>query len=442
MSEFIDIFKEKRTPIKYYMIGLLATLLFICGYAAIALEHRFFINKAATSLLLAVLLWIMVSVSIPVEALEHHIIATSSGLFDLVVFLITSMTLVEILLHYRFFDVIEKRLRASGWNRYQLGWAITAMTFIFSMLVPNFTATIIAIQIARRFFPLKELISLAALMVIVANAGGAFSPIGDVVTLLLWFAGKFGSIELLTQGVLPALMIACISGLLLLQHIKKEPALAQENGHNWEAPSRSEWIIIIASLGSFLLPLGASALGLPPYFGLLAGLGGVWLLVDLARHIRPKTSHLKANIHHFLRQSDIESIQFFIGILLSVAALDTLGLLDIATHALLGTDPSFLKLVTSFTGLGVTSALVDNVPLAAAAISAVHNVPSAFWVLLSLSVGTGGSLLVIGSAAGIVAMGMIPELNFGTYLKVATIPALIGFAAGIVTWVIQYQILF
>ncbi|MEK7499546.1 MAG: SLC13 family permease [Patescibacteria group bacterium] len=424
------------------MVELLATTLFIGGYAVIAFEHRFFVNKAATSLLLAVLLWVIASMHISLEVLTHHITSASADLFGLVVFLITSMTLVEILLHYRFFDVIERYLRSSGWDRYYLGWAIMCLTFIFSMFVPNFTATIVAIQIARRFFPTKELIPIAALMVIAANAGGAFSPIGDVVTLLLWFAGKFQSLELLAQGVLPAVVLTIVSGWFLLRNVQREQATAYENGTTWEKPSRSEWSIIIAALTSFFLPLAASALGLPPYLGLLAGLGGVWLLIDVARHIRPMKSHLKANIHHFLRQADIESIQFFIGILLSVGALHALGLLDIATQWLLGSDPSFIKLVSAFTGLGITSALVDNVPLAAAAISSVQDVSSAFWILLSISVGTGGSLLVIGAAAGIVAMGMVPELNFGTYMKTATLPALVGFAAGILTWVVQYQILY
>ncbi len=422
------------------MTGLLATILFISGYVVIAFEHRFFVNKAATSLLLAVALWIVASVTIPAHQLQEHVIAASSDLFGLVVFLITSMTLVEILLHYRFFDVIERWLRSKGWSRYGLGWAITWLAFLFSMLVPNFTAAIVAIQITRRFFPLKELLPMAALMVIAANAGGAFSPVGDVVTLLLWFANTFGAGELLAQGALPAVTLTLVSGFLLLRKIEHAPAIVPENGNGWRIPSRSEWAIIITALVSFLLPLVASALSLPPYLGLLAGLGAVWFLIDIAKHIRPKASHLEANIHHFLRQSDIESIQFFVGILLSVAALHALGLLDIATHWLLGVDPSFARLVASFTGLGITSAFVDNVPLAAAAISAVHNVSSSFWVLLSYTVGTGGSLLVIGSAAGIVAMGMIPELTFGEYFKQATLPACIGFAAGIVVWVLQYQL--
>lgn len=422
------------------MVELIATLLFIGGYIVIALEHHLFVNKAAASLILATLLWALASVNIPSENLEHHIVAAGSDLFGLVVFLITSMTLVEILLHYRFFDVIERWLRSKNWNRYHVGWILTALTFIFSMMVPNFTAAIVGIQIARRFFVKEELFKIAALLVIASNAGGAFSPIGDVVTLLLWFADKFGSLELLIQGALPAIILTTVSAWFLLQHVKREPITFVVNKNGYTKPSRSDWAIILAALGSFFLPLVASALHLPPYIGLLAGLGGVWFLIDVAKRIRPKASHLDANIQHFFRQSDLESIQFFVGILLSVAALHTLGLLDIATFWLLGNDPSFARLVSSFTGLGIASAFVDNVPLTAAAISAVHGVPSALWVLLSLTVGTGGSILVIGSAAGIVAMGMIPELNFGKYLRIAALPALLGFIAAIVVWVGQYKL--
>jgi Na+/H+ antiporter NhaD/arsenite permease-like protein len=412
--------------------------LFVFGYLAIALEHRFFINKAATSLILAVLLWIIVSATIPLEQLQNHITLVSSDLFGLVVFLITSMTLVEILLHYRFFDVIEQRLRKKGWNRHTLGWAMTWLTFLFSMLVPNFTAAIVAIQIVRRFFPPKELLYMAALMVIAANAGGTFSPVGDVVTLLLWFAGTFEAKELLLQGVGPALALTLVSGWLLTSKIERKTPITPEDAQEFRTPSRSEWAIIITALISFLLPLPASAFGLPPYFGLLAGLGAVWFLVDIAKHIRPKASHLEANIHHFLRQADIESIQFFVGVLLSVAALYALGILDSVTHWLLGSEPSIMRLVASFTGLGITSAFVDNVPLAAAAISSLHNVSSSFWILLSITVGTGGSLLVIGSAAGVVAMGMVKELTFAYYMRIATIPAFLGFIAAIIVWTLQY----
>ncbi len=424
------------------MAELLATILFIGGYIAIALEHHLFVNKAAASLILASLLWVIASFTIPVESLEHHIVAAGSDLFGLVVFLITSMTLVEILLHYRFFDVIERWLRSKKWNRYHLAWIVTILTFIFSMLVPNFTAAIVGIQIARRFFPKEELLAIAALLVIAANAGGAFSPIGDVVTLLLWFADKFGALELLIQGALPSIVLTIVSAWLLLRGVERRPAKRLEQVNGYTKPSRSDWAIILAALGSFFLPLAASALQLPPYLGLLAGLGGVWFLMDVAKRIRPKASHLDANIQHFFRQSDLESIQFFVGILLSVAALHSLGLLDIATNWLLGNEPSFMRLVASFTGLGIASAFVDNVPLTAAAISAVHGVSSSMWVLLSITVGTGGSILVIGSAAGIVAMGMVPELNFGRYLRIAAFPALVGFIAAIVVWVGQYQLFF
>ncbi len=420
------------------MAGLLASILFVLGYGAIAFEQRLFINKAASALILAAALWVIASLTIPFDILQEHVTAASSDQFGLVVFLLTSMTLVEVLLHYRFFDVIEARLRARGWNRRTLGWAIAGLTFLFSMLVPNFTATIVGIQIMRRFFPKKELIAMAALIIIAANAGGAFSPIGDVVTLLLWFGKKFGAGELLAQGALPAVALTMTSGILLLRTIGRSAAITPANGETLSAPSRSEWAIIIATLCSFILPLAAAAFHLPPYMGLLIGLGIVWSMIDLAKVIRPKTSHLEARIDHFFRQSDLESIQFFVGILLSVAALNALGLLDIATQWLLGTTPSLTRLVADFTGLGLVSAVMDNVPLTAAAISAVHNVSSPLWVLFSLTIGTGGSILVIGSAAGVVAMGMLDELEFGNYMKVAAWPALAGFAAGILVWLLQY----
>ncbi len=206
--------------------------------------------------------------------------------------------------------------------------------------------------------------------------------------------------------------------------------------------SRSDRIVITATLLSFLLPLGAALLNLPPYMGLLAGLGAVWMLIDFAKYARPQTSHLEANIKHFLQHTDIESIQFFIGILLSVAALHALGILESATELLFGLMPSTVRMVTGFVGLGFGSAIVDNVPLTAAAISALSNVSAPLWVLLALTVGTGGSLLVIGSAAGVIAMGMLPDLTFTKYLRIATVPALIGFLLAVTVWALQYWLIY
>jgi Na+/H+ antiporter NhaD/arsenite permease-like protein len=423
------------------MAELLAAAIFGIGYVAISMEHRVLLNKAATSLLLAVVLWVIAGLVLPAEAVQLALVEAGADIFGLVIFLLAAMTLVEILVHYHLFDVLERFLRNRGWGTYQMGWAMVVMAFVFSAFIDNLTTTIVIIQIARRLFAKEDLLTIGALIVIVANAGGAFSPIGDVTTLMLWFAQKFSATEVIVQGVLPSLAMMAVVGTLMLSRVKTSQQPLQEDCCPPFRLSRSDRGVLAVTLGSFLLPLVAVVMGLPPYFGLLAGLGVVWMVIDAAKRARPQKTHLGVNIQRFLQKTDIESLQFFIGILLAVGALHALGVLDAVTDSLLGQAPSWVRLVAAFTGLGVGSAIVDNVPLTAAAISALEGVSSSLWVLLALTVGMGGSLLVIGSAAGVIAMGMLPEMSFGRYLRVATVPALVGFAAAIGTWLLQVAII-
>lgn len=424
------------------VIEIIAASVFVLGYLIIALEHHFFVNKAAAALLVAALLWLLVGVSVPAATLNHFLDDAAIDIFGIVIFLLTAMTLVEILVHYRFFDMVERTLRARGWTMYHLGWALTFLTFFLSAIIDNLTTTIVMIQIARRLFPKTSLVRLGALIVIAANAGGAFSPIGDVTTIMLWFAQKFTAAQILSQGFLPALILTIVSAWLLLRPIPAQPCPTPENGTLWKKPSRSDQAIILATFASFLLPLAASLIGLPPYLGILAGLAGVWLLIDIAKVARPQETHLQAHIKGFLQKTDIESIQFFIGILLAVGALHALGILHLVTDGLLGANASTLRIASGFVGLGAFSALIDNVPLTAAAIAALGNISSSLWVLLALTVGTGGSMLVIGSAAGVVAMGMVEGMTFTKYVRVATLPAIVGFLAAVVIWTVQYRFFF
>ncbi|MEX1111827.1 MAG: sodium:proton antiporter NhaD [Candidatus Andersenbacteria bacterium] len=421
------------------MAEAIALSLFAAGYLAITMEHRIFVNKAAASLLLAVALWIVASFALPVAELRFFLAETSVDIFGLIIFLLTAMTLVEILVHYHLFDVLERWLRSRGWTTYHMSWALVMLTFVFSAILDNLTTTIVMIQIARRLFPKQELLAVGALLVIVANAGGAFSPIGDVTTLMLWFAGKFSASQIITQGFLPSIVMAAIPSYMILSHIHKKSRIPVDCDHDFH-PSRSDRAIMLVTLGSFLLPLAASFVGLPPYMGLLAGLGLVWVFIDFAKRARPQNTHLQASIHSFLQKTDIESLQFFIGILLAVGALHALGILHWMTDALLGSAPSWTRLVTAFVGLGLGSAVVDNVPLTAAAISALEGVSPSLWTLLAITVGTGGSLLVIGSAAGVVAMGMIQGMTFMKYFKIAAYPSLLGFLGAVVVWAVQYKL--
>ena len=424
------------------MLEIAVALIFVVGYIGIALEDRLFVNKAATSLMLGVALWVITAIALPENKVQQFLVETSSDIFGIIIFLLTAMTLVEILIHYHFFDYIEYWLRKRGWTQYQLGWAIATIAFIFSGFIDNLTTTIVAIQITKRMFTSKARLYIAALVVIVANAGGAFSPIGDVTTLMLWFAKKFTAEQVILQGFLPSLVLALVAAVLILRNVEKIPAIQKKRSIDSFNPSHTDWAVIIAAVGSFLLPLLAAGIGLPPYMGLLAGLGLTWFLIDVARRARPQETHLKARIKKFFQQTDLESIQFFLGILLAVGALHALGILHIATTWLLDDFPSEAQVATAFIGFGVGSAVIDNVPLTAAAISSLFGIPSYLWVLLAIAVGTGGSLLAIGSAAGIIAMGMIEKLTFTKYLKIATMPALLGFIAAMVVWAGQYWLFF
>lgn len=419
------------------MAEVLAASLFIAGYIAISMENKIYANKAAISLVLAALLWIIVGFTSSTSFVQEHLTEAGGDIFSLIVFLLAAMTLVEILLHYRFFDVIERRLRDKGWTYYTLSWALVGITFIFSAFLDNLTTTIVAIQIARRLFPKKHLLPVGIAVVISSNAGGAFSPIGDVTTLMLWLADRISTSGVIIQGILPSLVLAFVSSFIILRSVPKDICECNVEGNGFRPPSRSDWAIILACLGSFLIPLFVAPLGLQPYLGRLAGLGIVWIMIDFAKRARPQDTHLQAKIQRFLQHTDMESIQFLIGILLSVAALHALGILTIFATFLMGEAPSYMRTVLSFIGLGLGSAIVDNVPLTAAAISALQGVPSFLWVFLAIMVGTGGSLLVIGSAAGVIAMGMIPELTFTKYLRLGTVPALAGFVAAILVWLGQ-----
>jgi len=356
----------------------------------------------------------------------------------------TAMTLVEILIHYHLFDLLERWLRGRVWTQHQLGWAIAALVFVFSAFIDNLTTTIVGVQIARRMFISQTRLIIGALVVIVANAGGAFSPIGDVTTLMLWFAKKFTAEQVILQGFLPSLALALVATWWLLRKVGDKPCTADCKPLKVEhlKISRSDRLVIAATLATFLLPLLASGLGLPPYMGLLAGLGMVWLLIDVVRQARPQETHLQASIKKFFQHTDLESIQFFIGILLSVGALHAVGVLDSVMDLLLGAAPDFARYAVTFVGLGLGSAIVDNVPLTAAALSTIGDIPATLWVLLAISVGTGGSVLVIGSAAGVIAMGMLKDLSFGAYLRIAAVPALLGFAAAVLVWLGQYWLFF
>lgn len=421
---------------------LIVCVIFVLGYVLITMEHHFKVNKSITATAIAAILWGLIALA----GYDHHLIEEtihnlSAETFSLVAFLLAAMTLVEILVHYRFFDWLRVKLFSLGLEDRSQLVLISTLAFFLSAIIDNLTTTIVMVQIARRFFKGKNLLIAAGAIVVAANAGGAFSPVGDVTTIMLWLAGKFSAVEIIVWGFLPALSILVVSTALFARQIVGDTKDEKPETHEAIAMSPSEKTIIVAAFASFALPPFAHFVGLPPFMGLLFGVGIVGLLIGWFINTLPeRESHLALDIEKLLGKVDITSLLFFIGILFAVGALGFLGILDMISGSLFGEDPAFSRLVAGSVVLGAISAIFDNIPLTAAAIDILHTSDFHIWVLLALCVGTGGSMLVIGSAAGVVAMGMVKELSFKDYLKIATIPAAFGYVAAILVWYVQYLI--
>jgi Na+/H+ antiporter NhaD/arsenite permease-like protein len=423
-------------------MALIASVIFVAGYALITLEHHWKVNKSITATALAAILWGVIALTTSdIHAVEETLHVISAETFALVVFLLAAMTLVEILVHYRFFDMLRAKLFALGLKDTAQLVLIAIIAFFLSAILDNLTTTIVMVQIARRFFKGHNLLVAAGAIVVAANAGGAFSPVGDVTTIMLWLAGKFTALEIIMWGFLPSLTIIVSSLIFFVMQLKRdsgdEVLVAGETVHL----SASEKIVILLSFVSFVLPPLAHLAGLPPFMGLLFGVGMVGLTIGwFANTSKKKETHLAMDIEKLLGKLDITSLLFFIGILFAVGALGHLGILETISQSLFGDDPAISRLIAGSVFLGVFSAILDNIPLTAAALDILQTTDPKLWVLLALCVGTGGSMLVIGSAAGVVAMGMVKELTFKKFFQIATLPAAIGYAAGISVWYIQYLI--
>jgi len=255
---------------------------------------------------------------------------------------------------------------------------------------------------------------------------------------MLWLANKFTAQTVFTQAFIPSFTVFIVSALLIGKSIVVDTKDRIEKAIQL---GKVEWFIISICLMSFLLPLLMTIVHLPPYFGLLLGLGVVWLVVDLARLQRPNSTSLSISIEKFFQKTDISSLYFFIGILLAIGALRHLGVLENISHQVFTATPSTTRIIEGNIAIGGLSAIFDNIPLTAAAIDIVKTTDPSLWVLLALTVGIGGSLLLIGSAPGIIAMTIVKELTFSAYFKIATLPALVAFSLGIFVWYLQYNYL-
>jgi len=430
---------------EHHVIWYLMGAIFFIGYAVIALEHHFHVNKSGTAIVMGVILWLMVNWAEDGSpevgaALSHE----TQEIFAIVIFLLAAMTIVEILVHYKFFDWIQEKIIQRKLSQIKLFWLLGALTFVFSAFLDNLTTTLIMIQIGRKIYKNKDnFLIFTANTVIAANAGGAASPIGDVTTIMLWLAEKFTAVQILTVGILPAIATWSIPQYLMGKKIKvHEEAEAAHPDFDIvdDEKYKPHWPIIGIGMASFTFPVIANVSGLPPFLGLLAGVGILWIFIDSKS--KNGDSHCKAgSITNCIQKTDISTLKFFIGILLAVGALSHIGILKELNNFIFG-EGNIGRLIAGNVALGFISSILDNVPLVAAAIKMFpETVSASLWVLLAITAGTGGSILVVGSAAGVAAMGQVRELTFGYYLKKASIPAFFGYLAGVAVWYVYFMLI-
>lgn len=420
--------------------SLLLIILFASAIIAIAFEHNLGINKSWIALFTGTIMWMIVSIGVDLELMNHAISEGSSEIFELIVFLIAAMTIVEMMAHFRFFTWIEVQLLKLNISNKKLFWILGLITFFTSAVLDNLTTTLIMISIGRRLYIRPENFNIFAInTIIAANAGGAMSPVGDVTTIMLWLDQKFTAWQIIQYGFLPALVGWAIPQAFLTRKMVFE----QREGRESQEILPLQWNIIILGLTTFGFAILVNLLHIPPFMGLLFGLGVSAIVIDY-RLKRGKLKKHENKIVNVIKTIDMATIIFFIGILLAVNALAYQGVLQQIATLIFGPDPAAntQSLIVGHTLLGLVSSFLDNVPLTAAAMNMLPDtIHYQFWVLLAFTAGTGGSILVIGSAAGVAAMGQVPTLTFSNYLKLGTVPALIGYFAGIATWIMTYYMI-
>ena len=420
------------------MIALV--VIFIIGYLLITLEHAIHINKSAIALITAVLSWTILVMNpankeAALETLGHHF----SGVAEIVFFLLGAMTIVELIDAHDGFQNITEKIKTT--NKTKFIWTISLVTFFLSAVLDNLTSTIVMISIVNKLVKEKTVKwYLLGLVVISSNAGGAWSPIGDVTTTMLWIGHQITPLNIIKETFLASLACMVVPTLIINYRIKGSILLEEKVPINQNVISNAfdrNLVFFIGVSCLLFVPFFKAITELPPYMGMLCSLGIMWVLTELMHHNKVSDEKGNLSVSHALRKIDTPSILFFLGILMSIAALEQVGLLtSLATYF----DHQFSDIKIIAIVIGLLSSIVDNVPMVAALQSMysldLYPTDHYFWEFLAYTAGTGGSVLIIGSAAGVAVMG-IEKIDFFWYLKNISWIALIGFIAGALVFILQ-----
>ncbi len=422
-------------------MSALLIIVFIVGYIVIAFEHTLKLNKAASALITGALCWTLYilqseSPETVTEELLHHLGEIASILF----FLLGAMTIVELIDTHNGFDLITQKITTT--SKRKILFIITGLTFFLSALLDNLTTAIVMTSLSSKILSDKEhRLWFAGMIVIAANAGGAWSPLGDVTTTMLWIGGQITALNITKQLILPSLVVCAIPALIMSKRFKGKKIKPIPPSQCTIAEKKHGRIILIFGIGFLIfVPVFKTLTHLPPFIGMLLALGLMWIITTFLH----KDSHAdyaeRFTVSRALQKIDTPSILFFLGILLAVSALQSYGILRGLATAL---NSAFKNDYLIGIALGLLSSVVDNVPLVAAAQGmydlSSYPTDSPFWEFLALTTGTGGSAIIIGSAAGVAVMG-IEQIDFMWYLKKISWLALIGFAAGVLVYILQFDL--
>lgn len=427
---------------------IIMVVVFVIGYFFIAMEHTFKINKTATALLLAVAMWTLYVAIGGFNAQTGHgvLIEALGDTAEILFFLLGAMTIVETIDQHGGFSIITDKITTR--SKRKLLWTIAILTFFMSAVLDNLTTSIVMCALLRKLVSdKKDRWMFGGVVILAANAGGAWSPIGDVTTIMLWIKGNISAVGVMKETFLASLVCLIVPTLGISAMLKGELEKTHEvqSGNSLSTVSKLQSKIVLCVGVGFLLftPIFKTITHLPPYMGILLGLGTLWVVTELMHKHSPEV-YQKMNIGNIITRVDTPSVLFFLGILMAVSCLSSAGHLKLLAQGLDGLGNMYATDII----IGALSSIVDNVPLVAAAmgmydIAATGHfaMDGAFWSFLAYCAGTGGSLLIIGSAAGVAVMGM-EKIDFVWYLKNISIWALLGYLAGAAVYILMSIFIF
>ena len=441
---------------------ILMVAIFVLGYMCIALEHRLKIDKAAVALVMFGLIWTVYALFTGGHGISHELMEHLGTTCETLVFLIGAMTIVDLIDSHGGFYVITKHITSR--NKFKLLWIIAAITFFMSAILDNLTTTIVMVMMLRKLVSQpNDRWLFTGMVIIAANSGGAWSPIGDVTTIMLWMRGNVTTGPLVTYLILPCIVSLFIPLFFTSFRFKKnnkyfvsrlslEHRLPQGVGENF-----SRGLFFAGVLALLSVPVLKAAFGLPPYVGVKFALGGLWVLPEIIYGNKKDVEEpAKNRVSKVEKHIDMPTILFFLGIRMSVAGLQTAGILGSVANFL---DTEIHNEFAITTIVGILSSIVDIVPLVAGCMG-MYPIADAdmiaacadpaymqsfsqdglFWLLLTYCAGVGGSILIIGSAAGVIAMGL-EKIDFAWYFKNVTLLALLGYLAGVAVIYLEYLLI-